>query len=86
MKFDSRDLALTAVFAALYAVINLVQSFSPFGNPSVYGPIQLRIADFLIAVAALLGLLVVVGSYGWMRCGERVRTRRICCRDLRFSC
>ena len=61
MKFDSRDLALTAVFAALCAVINLVQSFSLFGNPSVYGPIQLRIADFLIALAALLGLPVVIG-------------------------
>lgn len=61
VKFDSRDLALTAVFAALYAMINLVQSFSPFGNPSIYGPIQLRLSDFLIALAALLGLPVVVG-------------------------
>jgi uncharacterized membrane protein len=61
IRFDSRDLALTAVFAALYAMINLVQSFSPFGNPSIYGPIQLRLSDFLIALAALLGLPVVVG-------------------------
>lgn len=61
IKFDSRDLALTAVFAALYAMINLVQSFSPFGNPSIYGPVQLRLSDFLIALTALLGLPVVIG-------------------------
>lgn len=61
IEFDSRDLALTAVFAALYAVINLLQSFSPFGNPSIFGPIQLRLADLLIALAALLGLPVVIG-------------------------
>ena len=61
IRFDSRDLALTAVFAALYAMINLAQSFSPFGNPSVYGPIQLRLSDFLIALTALLGLPVVIG-------------------------
>jgi uncharacterized membrane protein len=61
MKFDSRDIALAAVFAALYAMINLMQGFTPFGNPSIYGPIQLRLADFLIALAALLGLPVVIG-------------------------
>jgi uncharacterized membrane protein len=61
MKFDTRDLTLTAVFAALYALINLVQSLSPFGNPSIYGPVQLRLSDFLIALAALLGMPVVVG-------------------------
>lgn len=61
MKLDSRDLTLTAVFAALYAVINLVQALSPFGNPSIYGPVQLRVSDFLIALTALLGLPVVIG-------------------------
>jgi len=61
LKLDSRDLTLTAVFAALYAVINLVQALSPFGNPSIYGPVQLRVSDFLIALAALLGLPVVIG-------------------------
>jgi len=60
LKLDSRDLALTAVFASLYAVINLVQAFS-IGNPSIYGPVQLRVSDFLIAMAALLGLPVVIG-------------------------
>jgi len=61
LKLDSRDLALTAVFAALYALVNMVQALSPFGNPSIYGPVQLRVADFLIALAALLGLPVVIG-------------------------
>jgi len=61
LKLDSRDLALTAVFAALYAVINLVQALSPFGNPSIYGPVQLRVSDFLIALPALFGLPVVIG-------------------------
>jgi len=31
------------------------------GNPTVYGPVQLRIADCLIALAALLGCPVIVG-------------------------
>jgi len=60
LKLDSRDLALAAVFAALYVVINVVQAFS-IGNPSIYGPVQLRVSDFLIAIAALLGLPVVIG-------------------------
>ena len=63
MKFDARDLALTAVFAALYVVINVLQMVS-VGNPTVYGPIQLRVADCLIALAALLGWPVVGGVAG----------------------
>jgi len=51
---------LTAVFAALYVVINVVQMFS-IGNPFVSGPVQLRVADCLIALAALLGWPVVLG-------------------------
>jgi len=31
------------------------------GNPSIYGPIQLRIADCLIALAALFGWPVIFG-------------------------
>jgi uncharacterized membrane protein len=61
VKFDTRDITLTATFAALYAVINLLQSVSPIGNPSIYGPIQLRLSDFLIALAALFGLPVAFG-------------------------
>ena len=52
---------MTAVFSALYALINLVQMLSPFGNPSIYGPVQLRLSDFLIAFSALLGMPVVLG-------------------------
>jgi len=60
LKFDSRDLALTAVFSALYVVINVLQMIS-VGNPTVYGPVQLRVADCLIALAILLGWPVVAG-------------------------
>jgi len=60
VKFDSRDLTSTAVFAALYVVINIVQTVS-VGNPTIYGPIQLRVADFMIALAALFGWPIIVG-------------------------
>jgi uncharacterized membrane protein len=60
MKLDSRDLTLTAVFAALYIVINIVQTVS-IGNPTIYGPIQLRVADFMIALAALFGWPIIGG-------------------------
>jgi uncharacterized membrane protein len=57
---DTRDLALTAVFAALYVIINVLQMIT-VGNPTIYGPVQLRVADCLIALAALLGWPVVGG-------------------------
>jgi uncharacterized membrane protein len=60
VKFDTRDLVLTAVFAALYVTINVLQMVS-IGNPTIYGPVQLRVADCLIALAALLGLPVIGG-------------------------
>jgi uncharacterized membrane protein len=60
MRFDSRDLVLASVFAALYVVINVVQMVM-IGNPTIYGPIQLRLADCLIPLAALLGFPVVGG-------------------------
>ena len=60
MKSDSRDVTLTAVFAALYAVINVVQMVT-IGNPTIYGPVQLRIADALIPLAALFGWPIVGG-------------------------
>jgi uncharacterized membrane protein len=60
VKFDSKDLALTSVFAALYVVVNVVQMVS-FGNSTVYGPVQLRVADCLIALSALMGWPVVAG-------------------------
>lgn len=61
MKIDSRDLTGTAVFAALYVVINMVESFVVGSPVFTYGPIQLRIADALIALAALFGWPVVGG-------------------------
>jgi len=60
VKFDSRDLTSTAVFAALYVVLNIVQTIT-VGNPTIYGPIQLRVADFMIALAALFGWPMVAG-------------------------
>jgi len=60
MKIDSRSTTLTAAFTALYVVVNVLQMIS-LGNPTVYGPIQLRIADCLIALAALFGWPVVGG-------------------------
>ena len=61
MKIDSRDVTGTAVFAALYVVINMVESFVVGSPVFTYGPIQLRIADALIALAALFGWPVVGG-------------------------
>jgi len=52
---------LTAVFAALYAMINVVQMVT-IGNPTIYGPVQLRIADALIPLAALFGWPIVGGA------------------------
>ena len=60
LRLNSQDVSLTAVFAALYTVVNVVQMFS-VGNPLVSGPVQLRVADCLIALAALLGWPVVFG-------------------------
>lgn len=60
VKFDSRDLALTGVFAALYFVINVAQSLF-FSSLTVFGPIQLRVSDCLIPLAALFGWPVVGG-------------------------
>ena len=60
LKFDAKDVTLTAVFAALYVVVNVVQ-MSSVGNPTVYGPVQLRVADCLIALTVLFGWPVVGG-------------------------
>ncbi len=55
MKFDSRDVALTAVLAALYAVLVIFQGLSAAAT------IQLRIADCLIPLSALFGLPGILG-------------------------
>jgi len=55
MSFDSRDLALTVVFAALYATLVIAQ------GQSAAATIQLRIADCLIPLCALFGWPAIVG-------------------------
>lgn len=52
---DTRDLSLTILFAALYAVLVIVLA------PISFGPVQLRVADVLIPLAALFGWPVVAG-------------------------
>ncbi len=55
MRFDSKDLSLTVVFAALYATLVIVQ------GQSAAATIQLRIADCLIPLCALFGWPAIVG-------------------------
>ena len=55
MRLDSKDLALTVVFAALYATLVIVQ------GQSAAATIQLRIADCLIPLCALFGWPAIVG-------------------------
>lgn len=60
LRLNGQDVSLTAVFAALCVVINVVKMFS-VGNPFVAGPVQLRIAICLISLAALFGWPVAFG-------------------------
>jgi uncharacterized membrane protein len=55
LKIRTKDIALIAIYAALYAALVVV--LGPFS----YGPIQIRIADSLLAVVPLLGLAGVLG-------------------------
>ncbi|MGO8806445.1 MAG: QueT transporter family protein [Candidatus Bathyarchaeia archaeon] len=55
MKIKTKDLALIAIYAALYAALVIV-----LGGIS-YGPIQVRIADSMVAAVPLLGLPGVLG-------------------------
>jgi uncharacterized membrane protein len=52
-----KEISLAAILAALYAALVVVQA--PFLNN--YGPIQLRIADCLIPLSALLGWPAAMG-------------------------
>lgn len=55
LKIHTKDLAIISVYAALYAALVVVLgAFS-------YGPIQVRIADALLATIPLLGLAGVLG-------------------------
>jgi len=56
---DTRDLSLTAIFATLYFVVNTIQTM--LGGAITYGPVQFRVVDCLLALAALLGWPVVFG-------------------------
>ena len=55
MKIRSKDSALIAIYAALYAALVVV-----LGGFS-YGPVQVRIADTMLAAVPLLGLSGVLG-------------------------
>jgi uncharacterized membrane protein len=55
LKIRSKDLALIAVYAGLYAALVVV-----LGGFS-YGPVQVRVADALVAAVPLLGLPGVLG-------------------------
>jgi len=52
---DVRDVSLTAVSASLYAVLSVVLA------PVSFGPIQLRVADCLLPLAALFGWPLIFG-------------------------
>ena len=55
MKIKTKDLALIATYAALYAALVVV-----LGGFS-YGPIQVRVADSMVAAVPLLGVPGVLG-------------------------
>jgi len=55
LKIRSKDSALIAIYAALYAALVVV-----LGGIS-YGPVQVRIADTMLAAVPLLGLPGVLG-------------------------
>jgi hypothetical protein len=52
---DTREITLAAVIAALYAALVILLA------PISFGPIQLRVADCLIPLAALLGWPAILG-------------------------
>ncbi|MCL4429649.1 MAG: QueT transporter family protein [Chloroflexi bacterium] len=55
LKIRTKDLALIAIYAALYAALVVVLgAFS-------YGPVQVRIADSMVAAVPLLGIPGVLG-------------------------
>ena len=51
-----REISLTAVFAGLYAALSI------FLAPISFGPVQLRIADCLLPLAALFGWPIIWGA------------------------
>ncbi len=55
LKIGTKDLALIAMYAAVYAALVVV-----LGGFS-YGPVQIRIADSMVAAVPLLGMAGVLG-------------------------
>jgi uncharacterized membrane protein len=55
LKIQTKDLSLIAIYAALYAALVVV--LGPFS----YGPLQVRIADSMLAAVPLLGIAGVLG-------------------------
>ena len=55
MKIQTKNLALIGIYAGLYAALVVVLGFA------AYGPVQVRVADALLAVVPLLGLPGVLG-------------------------
>ena len=55
IKLESKDLALSAVFASLYAVAVIIQGLTASAS------IQLRVADCLIPLVALFGPPSIIG-------------------------
>ncbi len=53
---DTREITLASIIAALYAALVIVLA------PISFGPIQLRVADCLLPLAALLGWPAVIGG------------------------
>ena len=55
MRMKTSEISLAIVFSSLYAVLIIVLA------PISFGPIQLRVADCLIPLAALFGWPVIAG-------------------------
>jgi len=55
LKIQTKELALIGIYAGLYAALVIVLGFAS------YGPVQVRVADALLAIVPLLGLAGVLG-------------------------
>ena len=54
-RMKTNEISLTIIFTSLYAVLVIVLA------PISYGPLQLRVADCLIPLAAMFGLPAILG-------------------------
>ena len=53
---NTREISLSAIFAGLYAILLI------FLAPISFGPVQLRVADCLLPLAALFGWPMILGA------------------------